>query len=91
MRIVLKLCAKVRVSRVDFAKNNPQYYAEDYQKFFSDIMNKYGEARPLTPGYVLYNQIMGFSLYPDLALGADVETVVAQRIKELESQLSQFK
>ncbi len=79
------------VSRTDFADKYPEYYQEDYQKFFVEVMNAYGEARPLTPGYVLYNQIMGFNLYPDLALGADVESTVKQKIDQLESQLAQFK
>lgn len=79
------------LSRKDFSMQYPEYYAEDYQKFFVEILNKYGYARPLTPGYVLYNSIMGFQLYQDLALGGDVDQTVNAKISELENQLQQFR
>ncbi|MFH2115738.1 MAG: extracellular solute-binding protein, partial [Spirochaetota bacterium] len=41
------------VSRIGFSDRHPEYYAEEHQKFFSRILETYGEARPATPGYVL--------------------------------------
>jgi len=75
------------VSRIGFSDRFPQYFTNANQKFFSDILEKYGEARPATPGYVLYNSIMGFNLFLDLATGADVEQTVRTKIKEFEAQV----
>jgi len=75
------------VSRIGFSDRHPEFYAEEHQKFFSRILEKYGEARPTTPGYVLYNSIMGFNLFLDLAAGADVEQAVKAKIKEFETQV----
>jgi len=75
------------VSRIGFSERFPKYFEDENQKFFSNILEKYGEARPATPGYVLYNSIMGFNLFLDLATGADVEQTVRTKIKEFENQV----
>ncbi|MCF7943806.1 MAG: sugar ABC transporter substrate-binding protein [Spirochaetia bacterium] len=75
------------VSRIGFAEKYPQYYEQDYQKFFVEVLETHGAARPLTPGYVLYNSIMGFNLFMDLATGADVEETVRKKIDEFETQV----
>lgn len=74
------------LSRTDFAKRYPQYFEDPYQKIFSYILQTYGEARPTTPAYVLYNSIMGFNLFLDLASGSDVNQTVQTKIKEFETQ-----
>jgi fructooligosaccharide transport system substrate-binding protein len=75
------------VSRLGYSERFPQYFQNESIKFFSDILEKYGESRPATPGYVLYNSIMGFNLFLDLATGADVEQTVRTKIKEFETQV----
>jgi ABC-type glycerol-3-phosphate transport system substrate-binding protein len=87
LRAYMDKSGSVMVSRLGFAERNPKYYSEDYQQFFMRVLEKYGEARPRTPGYVLYNTIMGFNLFMDLATGADVEQAVRNKIKEFESQV----
>ncbi len=74
------------ISRTDFAEQYPQYFEDPYQQTFSYILNNYGQTRPTTPAYVLYNSIMGFNLFLDLAAGAEVEQTVKEKIKEFEAQ-----
>ncbi|MGE4584856.1 MAG: sugar ABC transporter substrate-binding protein [Sphaerochaeta sp.] len=74
------------LSRTGFDKRYPQYFEDPYQKTFSYLLATYGQARPNTPAYVLYNSIMGFNLFLDLAAGADVEKTVHTKISEFETQ-----
>jgi ABC-type glycerol-3-phosphate transport system substrate-binding protein len=75
------------LSRKDFLETHPQFFEDPNQKIFSQILTLYGQARPNTPGYVLYNSIMGFNLFLDLASGADIEQTVQSKIKEFETQV----
>lgn len=74
------------VSRKDFGENYPHYFEQESQIFFREVLEMYGEARPKTPFYVLYNQIMGFDLFMDLAAGGDVKATVDRYIEEFERQ-----
>ncbi len=74
------------ISRADFAKRYPEYFNDPYQKIFTYLLDTYGEARPNTPAYVLYNSIIGFNLFLDLASGADVSQTVKAKINEFETQ-----
>lgn len=78
------------VSRLDFADKHPELYAKAYQQFFVKNLAKYGEARPNTPGYALYNAIIGFSMFQDIIAGADIEKTVKDKIKIFESQMKIF-
>ena len=57
------------LSKAGFADEHPEYYTEDYQKFFQKNLEMYGEARPKTQAYTIYNQVLGFDMFIDLALG----------------------
>ena len=74
------------LSKKGFDQRYPQYFEDPYQQTFSYILAKYGQARPNTPAYVLYNSIMGFNLFLDLAAGASVEQTVQSKIREFETQ-----
>ena len=74
------------LSRNGFAERYPHYFEDPYQQTFTYILNNYGQARPNTPAYVLYNSIMGFNFFLDLAAGADVEQTIREKIKEFETQ-----
>lgn len=87
IRLYFKAAGPDMVSRIGFATKYPEYYKEDYQKFFADVLEMYGEARPNSPGYVIYNTIMGFNLFMDLAAGADVAKTVQGKIAEFEAQV----
>jgi fructooligosaccharide transport system substrate-binding protein len=71
--IYLKTSGSDLLSRIGYAEAHPEYFGDEAQIFFTKILERYGESRPATPGYVLYNTIMGFNLFLDLATGADVE------------------
>lgn len=86
-KLYFKAAGPDLVSRIGFAEKYPEYYKEDYEKFFAGILERYGESRPNTPGYVVYNTIMGFNLFMDLATGADVAKTVQSKIQEFESQI----
>jgi ABC-type glycerol-3-phosphate transport system substrate-binding protein len=74
------------LSKKGFDTRYPQYFEDPNQQIFSEILARYGQARPNTPAYVLYNSIMGFNLFLDLAAGADVEQTVHNKIAEFEKQ-----
>lgn len=74
------------LSRIGFEQSHPEYYQEDYQQFFVKNLQAYGEARPKTPAYTIYNAVIGFDLFEDLAKGANVEKTVADKIKIFENQ-----
>lgn len=75
------------LSRKDFAEKHPEYYSEDYQQFFARALQEYGYARPKTPAYVIYNSVMGFKLFEDLAKGADIRETVEKQINIFEKQV----
>ena len=74
------------LSRIGWAEEHPEYYEADYQKFFAENLELYGAARPKTQAYTIYNQVMGFDMFIDLALGADVESTVNDAIARFERQ-----
>ncbi len=86
-KLYFKAAGPDLVSRLGFAEKYPEYYREDYEKFFSAILERYGESRPNTPGYVIYNTIMGFNLFMDLATGANVTKTVQTKIQDFENQI----
>ncbi|WP_320129856.1 sugar ABC transporter substrate-binding protein [uncultured Sphaerochaeta sp.] len=75
------------LSRKGFSERYPQYFEDPNLQIFSQILEKYGQARPNTPGYVLYNSIIGFNLFLDLASGADIQKTVESKINEFETQV----
>lgn len=74
------------LSLIDFAENHPEYYEEDYQQFFIRNLQEYGQARPQTPAYTIYNAVIGFDLFEDIAKGADIESTVKKQIDIFEKQ-----
>ena len=74
------------LSKAGFADEHPEYYTEDYQKFFQKNLEMYGEARPKTQAYTIYNQVLGFDMFIDLALGGDIDTTVHEAITRFERQ-----
>ncbi|AEV28370.1 ABC-type sugar transport system, periplasmic component [Sphaerochaeta pleomorpha str. Grapes] len=75
------------VSRIGFAEKHPELYAKEAQQFFLKNLEMYGEARPITPGYTLYNAIIGFDMFEDIVSGADIEKTVKDKIKIFENQM----
>ena len=86
IRIYFDVSGSDLLSKIGWAEKNPEYYAADYQKFFAENLEMYGETRPKTHAYTIYNQVMGFDMFVDLALGADVETTVRDSIARFERQ-----
>ena len=78
------------VSRLDFSEKHSELYAKQYQQFFLKNLALYGEARPKTAGYALYNAIIGFSMFENLAAGADIEKTVKDKIAIFEAQMKLF-
>ncbi|MDY0287270.1 MAG: extracellular solute-binding protein [Sphaerochaeta sp.] len=78
------------VSRLDFSDKHPELYVKEYQQFFLKNLAMYGEARPKTHGYALYNAIIGFSMFEDIVAGADIEKTVKDKIAIFESQMKLF-
>ena len=86
IRIYFETSGPDLLSRMGWADEHPEYYEGEVQKAFVKNLELYGEARPKTQAYTIYNQVMGFDLFIDLALGADVETAVEDYIARFERQ-----
>lgn len=74
------------VSLKGFSERHPEYYTSQASVFFSQILNLYGEGRPSSPAYAIFNSVMGFGFWPDIAKGADVETTLREKIGIFEQQ-----
>lgn len=74
------------VSRIDFPEKHPEYYEGELAQAFTKILLKYGIARPRTPAYMVYNTIIGFQMFKDIDLGADIPSTVEKYITKFEKQ-----
>lgn len=63
----------------------------EYAQMFLELNERFGVARPLTPGGAIYNEIVATDMMLDIALGADVASRVQQAIQEAEALLAQFR
>lgn len=67
-----------------------QEYQSGYLKIFADEFIEWGQPRPVTPGYTIYDTVIG-RMMSDIAMGADIESTVASAVEELDTQLAQFR
>lgn len=74
------------LSRIDFADKHPEYYMDELSRTFIKILSTYGIARPKTPAYTTYNNIMGFEMFKDIDLGADIPSTVERCMTKFEKQ-----
>jgi ABC-type glycerol-3-phosphate transport system substrate-binding protein len=76
--------------RISVQKELPELQ-EGYLKLIFDEVNQWGYARPGGPAHSIFNQIIAQRMIKDIALGGNIEEVVAAAVEEAEAQLTQFK
>jgi ABC-type glycerol-3-phosphate transport system substrate-binding protein len=62
-----------------------------YLKLIFDQVNEWGYARPGGPAHSTFNALIATKMMKDIAVGGDIEAIVAAAVVEADAQLAEFK